>query len=1053
MSRARFSDRMRGILTSGAMALAVLAALVSCEDPMASVVTYKLTIQTDGKGTATPAGTQTVNQGVPFAISATPAAGYLFAGWIATNGTVSFGDPGAAATTATVSSGNAAILASFSGRPNAVSFDKNDVGATGSMSTQIIATGATANLATCGFAKPGYGFAGWSTTAAGSVAYADGAPYAMGSADVTLYAKWSANNFWLSILSNDHGSTSPSAPTQMTEGVAVQISATADAGYHFSNWTSDGPGTLSFASGYSASSNPVRVSLSEGNASIYANFANNSYRISFDKNDDAATGSMEAAAVDSFSTTSLPACAYVKAGYSFAGWATIAGGNAVYADKTTYTMGTADAVLYAKWTGNPYSITFDKNDAGATGTMAAQIVACGSAAELAACGYAKTGHSFAGWAASPGGAVLHGDRTSYTMGAGNVTLYAKWTPNGYAVSFNKNDAGATGSMDTQSITFGTSASLAANLFSKSGWTFIGWATTSGGSVAYANQASYTMGAGNATLYARWDANDYLVTFNKGDAGASGSMPAQTIACGSTANLDANSFSKPGWAFAGWATVDGGPIAYADRASYTMGPGNDNLYAKWAANSYVVTFDKNDAGAEGTMGTQAIASGASAGLDANAFTKSGWSFAGWATTPGGSVVYADGAPYVMGSANATLYAKWTANNYSITFDKNDASATGSMSSQTIACGSSANLATNAFAKTGWTFAGWATISGGSVAYADQGSYTMGPGNATLYAKWTANNYSITFDKNDAGATGSMSAQTIACGSSANLTANAFAKAGWTFAGWATTSGGSVAYANQASYTMGAGNVTLYAKWTASNYTVTFNGNGATSGSMGTQTIACGSSANLTANAYAMQDRVFAGWATTAGGSVAYADQASYTMGAGNVTLYAKWTWATYSLRDTGPAGGLIFYINANADTDGWKYLECAPSSTEWSSKQWGTSGTTTGAAATIGSGPSNTALIVAAANAASETDKAAQLCDALVSGSRSDWFLPSLSELVEAYNNLKASVPSVGGFGTGQYWASTESNATYARAVGFNMGDTSTPWSKTTSFSVRAVRRF
>ncbi len=254
-------------------------------------------------------------------------------------------------------------------------------------------------------------------------------------------------------------------------------------------------------------------------------------------------------------------------------------------------------------------------------------------------------------------------------------------------------------------------------------------------------------------------------------------------------------------------------------------------------------------------------------------------------------------------------------------------------------------------------------------------------------------------------------------------------------------------------MGAGNVTLYAKWTASNYTVTFNGNGATSGSMGTQTIACGSSANLTANAYAMQDRVFAGWATTAGGSVAYADQASYTMGAGNVTLYAKWTWATYSLRDTGPAGGLIFYINANADTDGWKYLECAPSSTEWSSKQWGTSGTTTGAAATIGSGPSNTALIVAAANAASETDKAAQLCDALVSGSRSDWFLPSLSELVEAYNNLKASVPSVGGFGTGQYWASTESNPTYARAVGFNMGDTSTPWSKTTSFSVRAVRRF
>ena len=73
------------------------------------------------------------------------------------------------------------------------------------------------------------------------------------------------------------------------------------------------------------------------------------------------------------------------------------------------------------------------------------------------------------------------------------------------------------------------------------------------------------------------------------------------------------------------------------------------------------------------------------------------------------------------------------------------------------------------------------------------------------------YTITFDKNDGSAIGSMSNQTIASGSSANLTANGFAKSGWSFIGWATTSGGSVAYADGASYTMGASNVILYAKW--------------------------------------------------------------------------------------------------------------------------------------------------------------------------------------------------------------------------------------------------
>ena len=63
------------------------------------------------------------------------------------------------------------------------------------------------------------------------------------------------------------------------------------------------------------------------------------------------------------------------------------------------------------------------------------------------------------------------------------------------------------------------------------------------------------------------------------------------------------------------------------------------------------------------------------------------------------------------------------------------------------------------------------------------------------------YTITFDKNDADATGTMSPQTIAGGSTANLTANAFIKTDWTFAGWATTADGSIVYADQATYTMG------------------------------------------------------------------------------------------------------------------------------------------------------------------------------------------------------------------------------------------------------------
>src|SRR3989339_267369 len=73
------------------------------------------------------------------------------------------------------------------------------------------------------------------------------------------------------------------------------------------------------------------------------------------------------------------------------------------------------------------------------------------------------------------------------------------------------------------------------------------------------------------------------------------------------------------------------------------------------------------------------------------------------------------------------------------------------------------------------------------------------------------YTITFDAN--GGTGSMSDQTIEEGASANLTVNSFTRTSYTFAGWATSTDGVVAYADSASYTMGSANVTLYAKWTA------------------------------------------------------------------------------------------------------------------------------------------------------------------------------------------------------------------------------------------------
>jgi hypothetical protein len=81
------------------------------------------------------------------------------------------------------------------------------------------------------------------------------------------------------------------------------------------------------------------------------------------------------------------------------------------------------------------------------------------------------------------------------------------------------------------------------------------------------------------------------------------------------------------------------------------------------------------------------------------------------------------------------------------------------------------------------------------------------------------HTITFVKNDAGATGTMESQTVTEGASAVLASNAFAKGSWGFRGWAATPDGEAAYADGASFTMGNADVTLYATW-ALKFTVAY-----------------------------------------------------------------------------------------------------------------------------------------------------------------------------------------------------------------------------------------
>jgi len=157
---------------------------------------------------------------------------------------------------------------------------------------------------------------------------------------------------------------------------------------------------------------------------------------------------------------------------------------------------------------------------------------------------------------------------------------------------------------------------------------------------------------------------------------------------------------------------------------------------------------------------------------------------------------------------------------------------------------------------------------------------------------------------------------------------------------------------------------------------------------------------------------------------------------------------YSLGDSGPADGIIFY-DKKEYANGWRYLEAAPAGTEFIA-EWGSYKYVAGTDIVVGSGKRNTEIIVAALE---ENGNAARLCANLNVNGHKDWFLPSMGELDLIYKNLK--LTGLGSFKDDWYWSSSASDygSIAAWAQKFSDGSRNDYNHKGNAFLVRAVRAF
>ena len=383
-------------------------------------------------------------------------------------------------------------------------------------------------------------------------------------------------------------------------------------------------------------------------------------------------------------------------------------------------------------------------------TVSATVDAAYSATVSLSCTNTLDGYTFEGWYDANGNKI-----TSYTVSNAH-TVYARFTIDQHTVSYGVCSSTRWGSIKlnsetaitttgTKTLNYGTAISFTAN--PSPGYQVEGWYSNSGcTSKITAAGTSETYNAGtltaNKTVYVKFEAipaNSHNITYTEQGTGWTYGAKTTSAEEGATVTFVVN----PTAGYRVSVSSDGptltGPNA-SNEYTFTMPNKDVKISVEAKPEQYTVTLNKQS----GTGGTSSpiTATYAAAMPTITPPTRTGYTFGGYytATNGGGTQYYkADGTsakPWTETSVTE-LYAKWTANQYTITYkDQNNADfsgihASGYPTTHTYGTATTLKDAT----KTGYTFDGWFTksdCSGTAVTSLGATTYTS---DITLYAKWT------------------------------------------------------------------------------------------------------------------------------------------------------------------------------------------------------------------------------------------------------------------------------------------------------------------------------
>lgn len=382
--------------------------------------------------------------------------------------------------------------------------------------------------------------------------------------------------------------------------------------------------------------------------------------------------------------------------------------------------------------------------------------------------------------------------------------------------------------------------------------------------------------------------------------------------------------KKGCKFLGWSTSANGNVVYQPGDLYDVNQdgGNVTLYAKWEKAKYTATVKLNGGSYNGSTNDFTISKYPGEEISIGAPTRSKHNFTGYKLTmdnndgdaPTSVTQSASGFKGIMQMGNFTLNAQWTPWKHTVRYDanaKNDTSVKGIPASQSKTANVDIKLSSDVPTRNGYTFLGWNTQADGKgTAYAAGAIYKndQNGGTVTLYAQWTPWKHVLHYNKNVPTSSTSQTVsnmpvdQTKTFGQLMTISNLVPTRKGYTFAGWYTQSNGTgTKYDPGSNYAadQNGGTVNLYAKWTPWTYNIKYDQNVKSTSSSKTvtdmpaaQTKTQEIDVTLSSMTPKRNGYIFAGWSTSANGSVEYKPGSRFTKdldsNGASITLYAVWT---------------------------------------------------------------------------------------------------------------------------------------------------------------------